>query len=161
MSFTFFASRLLLAKLTLRVVVRGAYSEFKLRVYKPVPSTARTKNSQTPASGPGLPYNAGFVRQLVGKWVYHGNSRPNPLKAGHLGCLYRHAQSCFWTEVTIKNIRCVPSINSHVYFMKPQVSGFSVGCCINREKGYLLPSWIRKEAGREEQSSLTFDLHPW
>ena len=23
-------------------------------------------------------------------------------------------------------------------------SGFSVGCCINREKGYLLPTWVRK-----------------
>ena len=24
-------------------------------------------------------------------------------------------------------------------------SGFSVGCCINREKGYLLPTWARKK----------------
>ena len=23
-------------------------------------------------------------------------------------------------------------------------SGFSVGCCLNREKGYLLPTWVRK-----------------
>ena len=23
-------------------------------------------------------------------------------------------------------------------------NGFSVGCCINREKGYLLPTWVRK-----------------
>ena len=39
------------------------------------------------ASRPGLPYNAGFVGELAGKRVYHGNCGPNPPTAGHLGCL--------------------------------------------------------------------------
>ena len=39
------------------------------------------------ASRPGLPYNAGFVGELAGKWVCHENCGPNPPSAGHLGCL--------------------------------------------------------------------------
>ena len=39
------------------------------------------------ASRPGLPYNAGFVGELAGKWVCRGNCGPNPQMAGHLGCL--------------------------------------------------------------------------
>ena len=34
-----------------------------------------------------LSYNAGYVRQLVGKRVCRGKYRPNLRKAGHLGCL--------------------------------------------------------------------------
>ena len=30
---------------------------------------------------------AGFVGELAGKWVCHGNCGPNPQTAGHLGCL--------------------------------------------------------------------------
>ena len=39
------------------------------------------------ARRPGLPYNAGFVGELAGKRVGHGNCGPNPQTAGHLGCL--------------------------------------------------------------------------
>ena len=33
-------------------------------------------------------YSAGFVRELAGKQVCHGNCGPNPQKGGHLGCLH-------------------------------------------------------------------------
>ena len=45
------------------------------------------KAAGRPASGQVLLYSAGFVTELVGKRVCHGNCGPNPLKAGHLGCL--------------------------------------------------------------------------
>ena len=40
-----------------------------------------------------LPYSAGFVGDLAGKRVCHGNCGPNPQTAGHLGCLERGVQS--------------------------------------------------------------------
>ena len=45
------------------------------------------KAAGKPASGQVLLYSAGFVTELAGKRVCHGNCGPNPLKAGHLGCL--------------------------------------------------------------------------
>ena len=45
------------------------------------------KTAGRPTSRSGLLYSAGFVRELAGKWVCHGNCGPNPQKAGHLGCL--------------------------------------------------------------------------
>ena len=45
------------------------------------------KTARRLAIRPGLPYNAGFVGELAGKRVCHGNCGPNPQTAGHLGCL--------------------------------------------------------------------------
>ena len=36
---------------------------------------------------PGLRYSVGFVGELAGKRVCHGNCGLNPQTAGHLGCL--------------------------------------------------------------------------
>ena len=44
--------------------------------------------------GPDLPYNAGLVREVAGKWVCHENCGPNPQKAGHLGCLLSNLYTC-------------------------------------------------------------------
>ena len=40
------------------------------------------------ASRPGLPFSVGFVGELAGKWVCHGNCGLNPQMVGHLGCLH-------------------------------------------------------------------------
>ena len=45
------------------------------------------KTAERLASRSGLPYSAGFVGELAGKRVCHGNCGPNPQTAGHLGCL--------------------------------------------------------------------------
>ena len=47
------------------------------------------------ASRSGLPYSAGFVGELAGKWVCHGNC---PQTAGHLGCLTSVCQLLFRTK---------------------------------------------------------------
>ena len=50
---------------------------------------------------------------------------------------------------TYKWVTCIVHIelrwhNVQVDSVKLSFSSFSVGCCINREKGYLLPIWVRK-----------------
>ena len=53
------------------------------------------KTAEKLASRSGLPYSAGFVGELAGKRVGHGNCGPNPQTAGHLGCLeFRFLDIC-------------------------------------------------------------------
>jgi len=58
------------------------------------------KTAKRLASRPGLPYNVGFVRELAGKRVCHGNSGPNPQTVGHLGCLHD-----MWCHVKFERFR--------------------------------------------------------
>ena len=81
----------MLAKLKLRALVQGPIRSPNCAFTSPfqVQQERKQPEGQLMAS---LLYSAGFVRELAGKRVCHGNSGPNPQKAGHLGCLWLQLQ---------------------------------------------------------------------
>ena len=80
----------MLAKLKLRALVRAPIRSPNCVFTSPFQVQQERKKAGWLASRPGLLFNAGFVGELAGKRVCHGNYGPNPQKAGHLGCLGVH-----------------------------------------------------------------------
>ena len=77
----------MLAKLKLRARVRAPIQSPNCVFTSPFQAQQERKTAGSLASRPGLIFNAGFVGELAGKRVCHGNYGPNPEKAGHLGRL--------------------------------------------------------------------------
>ena len=83
---THFREFFVLAKLV-RALVRAPIRSPNCVFINPFQVQQERKTAGRLASRPRPPYNAGFVGELAGKRVCHGNCGSNPQTAGHLGCL--------------------------------------------------------------------------